>query len=137
MKTVLVADNESDIRYLIAFVLARSGYRVIEASDGESALRMALKHHPDIMILDIRMPGMSGLDVCAAIRKNAATKDTPVIFCTAFKIKSYVDRAEELGCAAYVVKPFDVGGLVRTVEEALCQHSTGDVQPHHQTESRD
>src|SRR3954451_5218824 len=83
MVTVLVADDDADIRDLVVFKLEQAGHHVIAVGDGAAALTAAREHAPDLAVLDIMMPGMSGIDVCRELRASPATAHLPVIFLTA------------------------------------------------------
>lgn len=119
MTTVLLADDDADIRDLVAFKLAQSGYDVITAGDGPSALAAAAGRLPDVAVLDVTMPGMSGLDVCRALRDDAATARLPVILLTARAQEADVQAGFGSGADDYVVKPFSPRELLSRVEAVL------------------
>ena len=106
--SVLVIEDEEDIRQNLAFALRREGFAVFEAGSGEEGLELARRHHPDIVLLDLMLPGMDGLSVCRQLRHAHDTKDTPVIMLTAKGEE--VDRIVglEMGADDYVVKPFSL-----------------------------
>ena len=116
---ILVADDEADVRVLIRFIFEQRGNSVIEASSGAEALALARSELPDMVLLDVMMPEMSGYEVCHQLRAEEATKDIPVIFLSA-KGQSY-EVAEGLaqGADAYIVKPFSAKQLAGQVEEVL------------------
>jgi DNA-binding response OmpR family regulator len=118
-KTVLVVDDEQDILDLVRFRLEHDGYRVITASDGEAGLALAQKERPDLCILDVMMPKLSGLEVLAHLRADPATTDTRVILLTARGQDADVDRGFELGAHDYVTKPFSPKELRRRVHAQL------------------
>jgi DNA-binding response OmpR family regulator len=103
---VLVADDEEDIRMLVTFRLKRAGYDVLEASDGEQALRLATEGSPDVAVLDVMMPKLSGFEVLGELRSNAATSELPVILLTARAQPADVERGLAAGADDYVTKPF-------------------------------
>ena len=103
---VLVADDEEDIRMLVTFRLKRAGYDVLEASDGEQALRLATEGSPDVAVLDVMMPKLSGFEVLGELRSNAATSELPVILLTARAQPADVERGLAAGADDYVAKPF-------------------------------
>jgi DNA-binding response OmpR family regulator len=113
---ILVVDDEQSIVDLLAYNLRRSGYRVVEARDGREALRLAQLERPDLIILDLMLPGMDGLDVCRALRREGSV---PIIMLTARDEE--VDRVVglELGADDYVTKPFSVRELVARVKAVL------------------
>jgi DNA-binding response OmpR family regulator len=116
---VLVADDEEDIRALVAFRLKRAGYEVITAADGEEALLLATTRLPDLAVLDMMMPKATGLEVTHIMRKQAATKDIPVILLTARAQEVDVQRGFEAGADDYVKKPFSPQDLQTRVHALL------------------
>lgn len=103
---ILVVDDEDRIRRLLRMYLEREGYLIEEAEDGEKALQMALDKNYDLILLDLMLPGMDGLDVCAELRKKKAT---PVIMLTARGEEANRVEGFESGTDDYVVKPFSPG----------------------------
>ena len=118
-KTVLVVDDEQDILDLVRFRLEHDGYRVLTASDGQTGLTLAQQERPDLCILDVMMPKLSGLEVLANLRADPATADTRVILLTARGQDADVDRGFELGAQDYVTKPFSPKELRRRVHAQL------------------
>ena len=121
---VLVADDEEDIRSLVAFRLRRAGYEVITAVDGEEALLLATTRLPDLAVLDMMMPKATGLEVLRSMREHEATKDIPVILLTARAQEGDVIRGFEAGADDYVKKPFSPQDLQARVQ-ALLERSAG------------
>ena len=121
---VLVADDEEDIRSLVAFRLRRAGYEVITAADGEEALLLATTRLPDLAVLDMMMPKATGLEVTRSMREHEATKDIPVILLTARAQEGDVIRGFEAGADDYVKKPFSPQDLQARVQ-ALLERSAG------------
>jgi DNA-binding response OmpR family regulator len=121
---VLVADDEEDIRALVAFRLKRAGYEVITAADGEEALLLATTRLPDLVVLDMMMPKATGLEVTRSMREHDATKDIPVILLTARAQEGDVIRGFEAGADDYVKKPFSPHDLQARVQ-ALLERSAG------------
>ena len=117
--TVLVVDDEQDILDLVRFRLEHDGYRVITASDGQTGLALAKKERPDLCILDVMMPKLTGLEVLAHLRADPATSDTRVILLTSRGQDSDIDRGFELGAQDYVTKPFSPKELRRRVHAQL------------------
>ena len=116
---VLVVDDEPDIRALVAYHLAKAGYRVTTAADGPEALKAAQREPPDLVVLDLMLPGLSGFDVLKALRGQSETCDVGVILLTARKDEP--DRIEGLALGAddYLVKPFSPQELVLRVAAIL------------------
>lgn len=122
---ILIADDEASILDILRYNLEKDGYRVIVANNGTSALHEALCHHPDLIILDITMPGIDGLDLCARLRHELGT---PVILLTARD--SEIDKIVglEIGADDYVTKPFSTRELLARVKAVLRRaKGTGNV----------
>ena len=118
-KTVLVVDDEQDILDLVRFRLEHDGYWVLTAFDGQIGLTLAQQERPDLCILDVMMPKLSGLEVLARLRADPATAATRVILLTARGQDADVDRGFELGAQDYVTKPFSPKELRRRVHAQL------------------
>ena len=116
---VLVADDEEDIRALVAFRLDRAGYDVITAADGEEALTLATTRLPDLIVLDMMMPKANGLEVTRSLRGLDSTKDIPVILLTARAQEADVASGFEAGVDDYVKKPFSPKDLQLRVQALL------------------
>jgi DNA-binding response OmpR family regulator len=119
MTTVLIADDDVDIRELVAFKLAQKGYRVISTADGPAALAAVEAEPPELAVLDVTMPGMSGLDVCRALRANPATAGIAVILLTARAQEADVQAGFGSGADDYVLKPFSPRELLSRIEAVL------------------
>ena len=117
-QTILVADDDPQIVAVISRQLGRLGYRVIEASDGAEALASARAHHPDLILLDVLMPRLSGWEVARAVRGDPALQDTAIVVLTA--IGHTVSAATSpLFADAHLDKPFELADLERTIAAAL------------------
>ena len=116
---VLVADDEEDIRALVAFRLQRAGYDVITAADGEEALTLATTRLPDVVVLDMMMPKATGLEVTRTLRGQDTTKEIPVILLTARAQEADVASGFEAGADDYVKKPFSPKDLQLRVQALL------------------
>src|SRR5258706_10706053 len=116
---VLVVDDEPDITGLVAYHLAKTGYRVITAANGREALDLARSDHPDLVVLDVMLPGLSGFDVLAELRRRAETKDVGVILLTAKKDEPDRIKGLSLGADDYLPKPFSPQELVLRVAAVL------------------
>ena len=117
--TILVADDEEDLRELVAYRLTRSGYRVIGAGDGQEALELAAERTPDLMVLDVMMPKLDGYELTRRVRAEAALRSIPVILLTARSQESDIDRGFEVGADDYLKKPFNPDELVARVRAVL------------------
>jgi two-component system, cell cycle response regulator DivK len=111
MKIVLVADDKATGRELVRTVLERGGYEVIEAGDGVEALRQARQLHPDLVILDLHMPGLDGFGVVEELRRDQQFSATPVIALTASAMMGDRERALASGFTAYITKPIRLSTL--------------------------
>jgi len=118
-KSILVIDDNDDIRGLLSLVLQKEGYEVLEAAGGSEALIKINESKPDLILLDVMMPGLSGLEVLATIRESKEKKisEVPVIMITAKSTIDDIDAAIELGANSYIVKPFRPANLVEKVSE--------------------
>jgi phosphate regulon transcriptional regulator PhoB len=116
---VLVIDDEKDIVSLLRYHLEKSGFQCLEGMDGSAALRLVREHHPDLLILDLMLPGMDGLEICRQLRQDVTTARLPILMLTA-KAEE-VDRVVglEVGADDYVVKPFSPRELVARVRAIL------------------
>jgi len=116
---ILIADDDEDIRHLIAFRLERSGYTVVSARDGAEALQLAREHVPDLAVLDVRMPKLDGYEVTRALRADEATRRMPIILLTAKVQDGDVQRGFDAGADDYVRKPFSPQELRSRVQAIL------------------
>lgn len=119
MKTILVADDKPTGRELVRTVLEKSGYEVIEADNGLDALNLANRVHPDLIILDIHMPGLDGFGVIKELRAGGFFVDTPVIALTASAMQGDKQKALAAGFTGYISKPVSLGTLRAEVERLL------------------
>ena len=120
MKTILIADDEEDARTIICMRLAKDrDVRIVEATNGREALALAKEEHPDLVVLDWTMPGMSGLEVMQAFRGDPAMADIPVIMTTGRDDPAERAQARALRVCAYIVKPFDPADLMAKIQAAL------------------
>ena len=117
--SVLVVDDDPDVCDLVTYKLEQTGYDVRKAFDGDQALREVLARVPDLVLLDIMMPGISGLEVLEHWRSDVTTARLPVILLTAKAQEADVERGFELGADDYVVKPFSPRELARRVTAVI------------------
>ena len=118
-KTVLVVeDNELNMK-LFHDLLEAQGYAILQTKDGMEALRLAREHRPDLILMDIQLPEVSGLEVTKWIKEDANIRDIPVIAVTAFAMKGDEEKIREGGCEAYIAKPISVSSFLKTVERFL------------------
>jgi DNA-binding response OmpR family regulator len=116
---VLVADDDDDILQLLSFRLERAGYEIVQAQNGDEALRLALELVPALAVLDVMMPGLDGFEVTRELRRNEATATIPVILLTAKAQASDVSGGLAAGADDYVKKPFDARDLTERVDRLL------------------
>ena len=119
MAKILIAEDERDIRDLVAFTLRFAGHEVHAATNGEEAVQMAPQLHPDIIIMDVRMPRMTGYEACKAMKANPDLKDIPVVFLTARGQESEIQQGLEAGAEEYMLKPFAPDQLTNRVKAIL------------------
>jgi CheY-like chemotaxis protein len=118
---ILVVDDEDYIRRLVRFVLERAGYKVLLASTAEDGLRLLRKFHPDVVTIDLMMPGQSGLDLLAEKQADPVIRDVPSLIVTAVGIRADLDKSLELGATAILNKPFSHRQLIDAIRGVLIQ----------------
>ena len=120
MKTILIADDEEAIRALVIATLGNSdAYTLLSAGDGESALQLIREAVPDLVFLDVMMPGRNGIDVCREIKSDPALKHIKVVMLTALGAEEDRQRALDAGASDYFTKPFSPTKLLQKVRELL------------------
>ena len=118
-KNILVVEDDLDIRELISFNLANEGHQVFEANDGEVGIDKARNNNPDLILLDLMLPGIQGLDVCRIIKSDQETKETPIIMVTALGQEEDIVKGLETGADDYITKPFSIKVLIARVNAVL------------------
>jgi CheY-like chemotaxis protein len=119
MAKILIAEDERDIRDLVAFTLRFAGHEVVVATNGEEAVEMAPQVNPDLILMDVRMPRMTGYEACKAMKANPDVKDIPVVFLTARGQESEIQQGLEAGAEEYLLKPFAPDQLTSRVKAIL------------------
>lgn len=119
MKTVLIADDERNLRLLVSATIESDEYLVLEAADGEEAWRLVQEHRPDVAILDVQMPGLSGLEVTRAIKGDPALDGIRVILLTSQAQQADIKAGLSAGADQYLTKPFSPVELLNVLERAL------------------
>jgi DNA-binding response OmpR family regulator len=119
LPTVLIVDDDRTHRQILKMTLDRGGFSVLELDNGRTALETAKREQPDLVLLDIVMPGMGGLKVCEQLKADEATRALPVVMLTAVATPEHLQRALNAGAADYIVKPFDPDRVLTVVRE-LC-----------------
>jgi DNA-binding response OmpR family regulator len=121
MAKILIAEDERDIRDLVAFTLRFAGYEVVTASNGEEAVKLAPLENPDLILMDVRMPRMTGYDACRILKANPDMKDIPVVFLSAKGQESEIQTGLEVGAEEYLLKPFAPDQLTERVKSILAK----------------
>jgi len=117
VKTVLIVeDNELNMK-LFNDLLEAHGYRTVQTRNGMDALPLARKHRPNLILMDIQLPEVSGLDVTKWLKEDDTLKDIPVVAVTAFAMKGDEQRIRDGGCEAYISKPIAVGAFLKTIDQ--------------------
>jgi CheY-like chemotaxis protein len=119
MARVLVVDDEPDVLLLCRLNLQQRGHELLEASGGDHALELARERHPDVIVLDLMMPGITGYDVLEALQGDDATSDIPVLVLTAKSLRADRERSHGMGAAAFLTKPFLPNELCEMVDSLL------------------
>lgn len=121
MTKILIAEDEPDIRDLVAFTLRFAGYEVVSCANGEDAVELSNRELPDLILLDVRMPRLTGYDACKKIKENPQLKDIPVVFLSAKGQESEIRSGMEAGAEEYLLKPFAPDQLTDRVGSILAK----------------
>jgi CheY-like chemotaxis protein len=119
MPKILVADDERDIRELIGFTLRFAGFEVVLVADGVEAIEQAPLEKPDLILLDVRMPKVTGYDVCRHLKEDPATSAIPIVFLSAKGQDGEIQQGLDSGAVEYIVKPFTPDDLTEQVRNVL------------------
>jgi two-component system cell cycle response regulator DivK len=119
MATVLVVEDNPANMTLATFLLKSAGYAVLSATDAEAGLALARGEQPDLVLMDIQLPGMDGLQACALLKEDEATRDIPVIALTALAMKGDEERIRAAGCDGYIAKPLAYREFLATIAARL------------------
>jgi len=120
---ILIAEDERDIRELVVFALEWSGYNVTQASNGEDAVKKAKEIVPDLILMDVRMPRMTGYEACEVLKADEITRHIPIVFLSAKGQDEEVQRGKDLGAEAYFLKPFAPDELSEDVKQILIKYN--------------
>ena len=121
MATVLVVEDNPANMTLATFLLKSAGYAVLSATDAEAGLALARGEQPDLVLMDIQLPGMDGLQACALLKADVATRDIPVIALTALAMKGDEERIRAAGCDGYIAKPLAYREFLATIAARLAR----------------
>jgi two-component system phosphate regulon response regulator PhoB len=119
LKKLLIVDDEDGLRSLVRMTLDSEGYQILEAQEGGHALELARAHHPDLVLLDVMLPDLSGFEICRQIKSDPLMASTTVLMLTAKAQESDLGEAETAGADGYFVKPFSPIALMQRVESIL------------------
>ena len=127
---ILLVEDFDDTRLMMKLWLEKRGYRVIEAGTGEEAITLAQSEAPDLIIMDVMMPGMNGLDSTHEIRQYQALRETPIVAVSAYGSDEYRGLALEAGCNEYVSTPFEPKALAELITTMLASGASSDLDAH-------
>ena len=119
MKKILIADDHPEVVELVRISLEGEDYEIVDASNGEEALKKARFEKPDLIILDVMMPGMNGFEVCRQLKKDPQGKEIPIVMLTAKGQKVDKQKARRMGAREYITKPFSPSHLLAKIQEIL------------------
>ena len=117
-KVLVVEDNEMNMQ-LVEYLLEEGGFEIVKATSGEEALRLTTSEKPDLVLMDIHLPGMDGLSVVRQMKQNDNTRSIPVLALTAHAMRGDRDRFLEAGCDGYISKPIDVKTFIPSLQRYL------------------
>jgi two-component system cell cycle response regulator DivK len=118
-KRILVIEDTEDNRQIIRDLLSSVGYELIEAMDGAEGVAMAQSQHPDLILMDIQLPKISGMEAMRRLRADAATANTPIIAITSFALSGDEQKAKDAGATAYLAKPYSPFDLLNLIRKLL------------------
>ena len=117
---ILVVDDNDDVRYILLVLLERSGgYETLEAATGQEAVEKAISERPDLILMDIRLPDISGVDATKAIKNNPRTGQIPIVAYSALLLVGWKQQAFQAGMVAYLQKPFNLQLLMETIQKFI------------------
>jgi two-component system cell cycle response regulator DivK len=118
-KTILIVEDEPKNLKLLRDLLQRFGYEILEALDGEQGVKLAGEKMPDLILMDIMMPKMDGLEATRIIKADEKTKHIPIIALTSYAMKGDREKTIEAGCDGYIAKPIDIKEVLKAIEHFL------------------
>lgn len=119
VKTILIVEDNDMTQKLVRTILAREGYRTIFASSGEDAISLAKEHLPDLILMDIGLPGMNGIEAISVLKSDEATRSIPVIMLSAHAMPEPGVKSAETGIVDYIAKPFSLQEFVETIRRNM------------------
>ena len=130
LRTILLVEDFDDTRLMMKMWLTKNGYRVVEAETGEEAISIAQRELPDLIIMDVMMPGMNGLDATREIRQHEALRYTPIVAVSAYGADEYRRLALDAGCDEYVSTPFEPTALAEIIASLLAAQVSSNPDAH-------
>jgi two-component system cell cycle response regulator DivK len=118
-KRILVVEDQEDNRRIIRDLLTSVGHELIEAPDGEAGVRLAKEHRPDLILMDIQLPGLDGYEATRRIKADPELSAIPIVVVTSYALSGDEQKAQAAGCDAYVAKPFSPRQLLATIRQFL------------------
>lgn len=128
-ETILIAEDDPKSRKLLRDILAVKGYSVLEATNGSEAVELAVRNTPDLILLDLQMPVMDGLEAVKILKTNATTASIPVLALTSYAMPGDEQTIREAGCDFYITKPIDVPMFLECTERILARRHGALTQP--------
>ena len=119
--TVLIVEDNEKNRKLMRDLMRVHGYQYLEAEDGLAGVEAAREHHPDLILMDIQLPGLDGYSATRQLKADESTRAIPIVVVTSFAMQGEEERARQAGCDAYLSKPIDIHQLIATVQRFLPQ----------------
>jgi len=119
MKRILVVEDNEKNMYLISFILKKNNYEVIEAWNGEQGIELAIKENPDLIIMDIQLPGIDGMEATKRIRESEADGDIPIIALTSYAMAGDREKTLNAGFTEYIEKPINLKAFIADIEKHL------------------
>ena len=126
--TILLVEDFDDTRLMMKLWLSRNGYRVLEAESGEQAVQLAQQELPDLILMDVMMPGLNGLDATQRIREHQALRETPIVDVSAYGADEYRAIALRAGCTEYVSTPFEPNEFNELIKNLLATKFASDAE---------
>jgi two-component system, cell cycle response regulator DivK len=121
-RTVLLIEDNEQNRYLATFLLEQHGYQVVAAADGHAALGAVSRITPDLILLDIQLPGMDGYEVARRLRELSSLRSIPIVAVTSYAMVGDRERTIAAGCNGYIEKPIDAETFIREIEQVGVEH---------------
>ena len=115
-KKILIIEDQAQLRCMLALALRYMNYEPLEAEDGYAGIQTSLKEHPDLVLLDLGLPGMSGIDTARKIKENPQTGEIPIVALTGWEPRQFETQTRQVGMAAYLQKPVSIATIIEQIE---------------------